>query len=230
MISDDANIDDGPPPTYADDVINQRALAIRPGEGTIRKSISDFTDAEWDAARVKEYDGMTRNEVWEPSNLPRGTRTLDTKEVLKARSDNSLKVRLTARGFMQQQNVNFIETYSAVATPASIRIVVAIAASFGLPLNTADVEQAYLQADIKEEIYLEVPSVLRNKPEFKDVECLKLKKGLYGTKQAGRGWYEKLKKAILQSNFKESPEDPCLYFKTDNNGYLVAVDQTRCVL
>lgn len=198
------------------------AHAIRPGTlGQMRKEQDEFTEAEWDEARKKEYGGMLKHRVWEPSILPAGKRKISTKEVLKVRNDNSLKVRVTARGFQQRQNVDYFETYSAVASPASIRTVVTIGASFGLPLQTADAEQAYLQADLKEEIYLDIPPVLFDAPEYKDslknANCLRLLKGLYGTKQAGRGWYEKLKKAIISAGLKEAPEDPCLYYRQDDN-------------
>ena len=198
-----------------------QAYAIRPGDGTLRKAIEDFTEKEWDVARMKEYNGLSKHKVWAPTWLPRGARTLDTKEVKKVRNDNSLKIRLTARGFMQRQNADYYETYSAVATPATIRLIVVIAASFGLELMTADVEQAYLQADMKEDIYLEIPPILRRLPEMKGANCLKLLKGLYGTKQAGRGWYEKLKRAILDAGLEESPEDPCLYYQRNSNNCII---------
>lgn len=194
------------------------ANAIRPGDGAARKSVEDFTDEEWDRARLKEYNGMIKHKVWKPAVLPPRSRTLSTKEVLKVRNDNSLKVRLTARGFMQRQNADYYETYSAVATHSTIRFVVALAAIFGLDLMTADVEQAYLQADMKEEIYLEIPKCLRSSPQMEGANCLRLLKGLYGTKQAGRGWYEKLKAAIIAAGLEESPEDPCLYFQRDSSG------------
>lgn len=208
------------------------AYAIRPGTpGQMKKEQDEFTEAEWDEARKKEYGGMLKHQVWEPSILPAGKRKISTKEVLKVRNDNSLKVRVTARGFQQRQNVDYFETYSAVASPASIRTVVTIGASFGLPLQTADAEQAYLQADLKEEIYLDIPPILFDAPEYrnslKNANCLRLLKGLYGTKQAGRGWYEKLKKAIISAGLKEAPEDPCLYYREDDDG---SIDLVVCTV
>lgn len=58
--------------------------------------------------------------------------------------DQSIKCRLTARRFMQRENIDFFSTYSPVATPATIRIVVAIAACFGVNLKTADTAQPFL--------------------------------------------------------------------------------------
>ena len=72
---------------------------------------------------------------------------------------------------------------------------------------TADAEQAYLQ-----ELYIQIPRVLKGRPEFEGSNCLRLRKGLYDTKQAGRGWYEKLQGAILGAGLEESPEDSACTF------------------
>ena len=136
----------------------------------------------------------------------------------KVRNDNSLKVRVVAKGFLQRQYLDFFETYSAVASISTIRLVVALAASFGLQLMVADVEQAYLQSSLKEELYIEIPDYFKRKPEFKGSDCLRLHKGLYGTKQAGRGWFEMLKGAILHAGLQEAPEDPCLYYRRGDDG------------
>ena len=199
---------------------NHCAMSIRPSDGSIRKEIHEISDEEWDAARLKEYEGLLEKQVVEPAKLPPGARKLGVKEVLKVRGDNSPKVRLVAQGFRQLPNTDYFETYSPVASISTIRMVVAIAASFGLTLKTADVKQAYLQAEMKEELYIEIPDALRQQEGFQDANCLRLRKGLYGTKQAGRGWYEKLKKAILDTFMFEAPEDPCLYFRFSENGQL----------
>jgi len=203
------------------------AFSIRPSDGSIRREIHEVPESEWEEARLLEYQGLLKRKVVDPAILPKGARLLRVKEVYKVRGDNSLKVRVVAQGFLQRPGLDFFETYSAVASISTIRTVVALAASFGLELMTADVEQAYLQADIKEELYIEVPSVLKGRPEFQGFNCLRLRKGLYGTKQAGRGWYEMLKGAILRAGLEEAPEDPCLYVRRDCNG---RVDLTVCTV
>ena len=149
---------------------------------------------------------------------------LDTKEVLKVRNDNSVKCLLTARGFMQRENIDFFGTYSPVAAPATIRIVASIAASFGVKLKTADCASAYLQADCLEEIYVALPKDLNIEGlDLGDADCFRLRKGLYGTKQAGRGWYYLLRQSLLDCGLLEAPEDPTLFYKLDDAGRLVTV-------
>ena len=145
--------------------------------------------------------------------------------VLKVRNDNTVKARLTARGFLQRAHIDFFETYAPVATPMSIRTVVALAASFGVPLHTADAESAHLQAPIEEDLYIGLPKDLDIGADAPPgTNCFKLLTGLYGTKKAGRGWYLHLKEALLDCGLEESPEDPCLYFWKDcSNNVILAI-------
>ena len=202
-----------------------RACAIRPATGgTVRRTIDQCTPEEIDAARRAEYANLVEMGVFEPAVLPaprRGSRVplLDTKEVLKVRNDDSVKCRLTARGFLQRENIDYYGTYSPVTTPASIRIVVCLAATFGAPLKTADAASAYLQARCSEEIYVALPRDLHLEGvNLEGANCFRLRKGLYGTKQAGRSWFYMLSKALIDCGLEQAPEDPCLYFRRDGNG------------
>ena len=49
--------------------------------------------------------------------------------------------------------------------------------------------------------------------DLRGADCFRLRKGLYGTKQAGRGWFYMLSKALIACGLKQAPEDPCLYFQ-----------------
>ena len=200
-----------------------RAHAIRPAtDGTERRTIDQCSAEEIKAARQIEYKNLLDNGVFEPATLPRRRERvplLDTKEVLKVRNDNSVKCRLTARGFLQRENIDYYGTYSPVTTPASIRIVVCLAAVFGSPLKTADCASAYLQAECLEEIYIALPRDLQlDGMDLRGADCFRLRKGLYGTKQAGRGWFYMLSKALIACGLKQAPEDPCLYFQHDASG------------
>jgi len=136
------------------------ALAIRPSEdGAARKELADFSASEVKAAVLAEYSSLLAHSVFAFAVRPKGAPLLDTKMVLKVRNNNTLKARLTARGFLQRALIDYFETYAPVATPMSIRTVVALGASFGTPLHTADAESAYLQAAIEEDLYLDLPRV-----------------------------------------------------------------------
>jgi hypothetical protein len=52
----------------------------------------------------------------------------------------------------------------------------------------------------------------KNTPQH---HVLKLKKNLYGLRQAGYNWHEKLKEGLIQRGFRQSIVDPCLFLRHD---------------
>jgi hypothetical protein len=91
--------------------------------------------------------------------------------------------------------LDFDETYAPVARLESIRILFAYATYHGFKSYKMDVNNAFLNGPIKEEVYVEQP------PDFEDSEYLshvyKLSKALYGLKQAPRAWYECLRDFLI---------------------------------
>ena len=202
-----------------DDIIalgTKAANSIRPNlDGSIRKDLSEFSPEEIRDAIRREFLGLYEAKVFKGMRKkPPGHIILDTKIVTKVRNNNTIKARCTARGFLQRYGKDFYETYSAVARHETILLMVAIAASFGLPLTVADAFMAFVQADMREEIYIDLPKDLKeSQEEFRGFECFKLLKTLYGTKQASREWSEKLSTALKACGMIQSSEDPCLYYR-----------------
>ena len=96
----------------------------------------------------------------------------------------SYRVRIVAGGHKQIEGVNYTETFSAAAKMPMVQVVLANAAHQDWEVEHVDVKSAYLNAPLKEEIYMKPPrGVLKLGQEGK---VLKLLKGLYGSKQAGR--------------------------------------------
>lgn len=65
------------------------------------------------------------------------------------------KARLVANGFTQKEGEDFFDTYSPVARIATIRVLLALAASYGLQIHQMDVKTTYLYGELEEEIYIE---------------------------------------------------------------------------
>ncbi|KAJ0394863.1 hypothetical protein ATCC90586_004914 [Pythium insidiosum] len=90
--------------------------------------------------------------------------------------------------------VDCFETYAAVANMSSIRDFLSVCCAAGFVMEQLDVDTAYLNADLEEDVYMETPEGLND-----DSKCvLKLKKALYGLKQAGNAWF----KTIQPSRFR----------------------------
>lgn len=136
----------------------------------------------------------------------------------KFKVDGSLKkykARLVAKGFTQQPGIDFVDTYSPVAKFASIRILMAVIAKMDLELNQLDVKTAFLNRELKEEIYMIQPNGSQN--QGNEDQVYKLKKSLYGFKQSSRQWYLKFHQAILEMGYVMSPLDHCVYiWKNDD--------------
>jgi hypothetical protein len=88
----------------------------------------------------------------------------------------------------------------------SFRILISIAALFDLDLRQFDVSAAYLHGDIDGEVYMEPPARYQ-----KDDLVWQLLKGLYGLKQAGRIWHERLKADMQEIGFTQCPRDNAVF-------------------
>jgi hypothetical protein len=122
------------------------------------------------------------------------------------------KARLVARGFRQLFGIDFFDTYSPVATAASIRIFWATAAANDMVVTQGDAITAFLNAEVDEEIYLTQPEgfVVTGK-EDKVGRALK---AIYGLKQAGRKWYLTLRSILINIGFRPTNSDPCVFVRS----------------
>ncbi|GKD30521.1 retrovirus-related pol polyprotein from transposon TNT 1-94 [Tanacetum coccineum] len=132
------------------------------------------------------------------------------------------KARLVAKGYRQEEGINFEESFAPVARIEAIRIFIANAASKNMTIYQMDVKTAFLNGELKEEVYV---SQLEG---FIDPDHLthvyRLKKALYGLKQAPREWYDTLSRFLLDNNFSKGAVDPTLFTqKTGKHILLVQI-------
>ena len=165
--------------------------------------------------------------VWDPDPvpLPEGKNSVDTKWVFRVKRDQDgrvakYKARLVARGFTQQWGTDFDETYSSVAKLGTIRILLAIAAVKNWEVEVVDVDNAFLNAPLKEEVYLDLPEGLGGGGAGL---VLKLNKALYGLKQSPRTWEKELGAFLETKGFKQCMSDSALYTRTTESGGTVHV-------
>lgn len=120
-----------------------------------------------------------------------------------------LKSRLVAKGFNQRPSIDYFETFSLVVKVTTIRLVLGQAVSRGWVLRQLDVNNAFLQGELSEDIYMSQPPSFVD-PERPDYVC-KLKKAIYGLKQAPRSWYNALRTFLLASGFTNSTADTSFF-------------------
>nr|GEV88719.1 retrovirus-related Pol polyprotein from transposon TNT 1-94 [Tanacetum cinerariifolium] len=140
-----------------------------------------------------------RNKVWTLVPKPYGKTIIGLKWVFKNKIDEEgvvtkNKAILVAKGYIQEEGINYDETFVPVKRLEAIRIFLAYASYMGFTVYQMDVKSAFLNGKISEEVYVEQPPGFESS-EFPNHVC-KLNKALYGLKQAPRAWY--------QANPKES--------------------------
>ena len=116
--------------------------------------------------------------------------------------------------------VDFDESFAPVARLETIHILLYIACIMDFKIYQMDVQCAFLNGFLNEEVFVEQPKGFQD-PYFLDY-VLRLKKALYGLKQAPRAWYDWLKNYLLDRGFQRGYADWTLFVKKDENYLLVA--------
>jgi hypothetical protein len=154
----------------------------------------------------EEIEAHRLNGTWEIVKLPPGKCAIGSRWFMKVKfnADGSLdhyKARMVAKGYSQCPGFDFKETFAPTVRYSTIQIILAIAALENLELHSVDISHAYLNGDLEKEIYMKQPKGFEvGGPEF----VYKLKKSLYGLKQAGRVWNKKLYSVLLSMGFKQA--------------------------
>ena len=151
--------------------------------------------------------------------LPEKCKLIGVKWIYKIKRDNSgeiirYKARLVAKGFSQVRGVDFEEVFSPVARAESIQIIVAMAAQFKWKLHHLYVKSTFLNGYIEEDIYVDQPEGFIE--ARKERYVLKLKKALYGLRQAPRAWNSKLDETLTLMGFIRSINDQAVYTSNRN--------------
>jgi hypothetical protein len=158
--------------------------------------------------------------------LPEGAKLIGCKWIFKTKRDSKgnverYKARLVIKGFTQKEGIDYKETFSPVSSKDSFRIIMALVEHFDLELHQMDVKTAFLNGDIDETIYM-VQSENFVSDDAKQMVC-KLKKSIYGLKQASRQWYYKFHQVIISYGFEMNLVDDCIYHKFSGSKYIFLV-------
>nr|GFB43033.1 hypothetical protein [Tanacetum cinerariifolium] len=129
------------------------------------------------------------------------------------------KARLVARGYRQEEGIDFEESFAPVARLAAIRIFLAYATHKNMVVYQMDVKTAFLNGNLREDVYVSQPDgfVDPDNPNY----VYKLKKALYGLKQAPRAWYDMLSSFLLSQDFSKGSVDPTLFITKNGHNLLL---------
>ncbi|GJS37221.1 retrovirus-related pol polyprotein from transposon TNT 1-94 [Tanacetum coccineum] len=129
------------------------------------------------------------------------------------------KTRLVAKGYKQEEGIDFEESFAPVARLEAVRMFIAYANHKNITIFQIDVKTAFLNGPLKEEIYVSQPEGFID-PEFPN-HVYRLKKALYGLKQASRAWYDKLSSFLIEHRFTKGIIDPTLFTRSHRGDILL---------
>nr|GEU79625.1 retrovirus-related Pol polyprotein from transposon TNT 1-94 [Tanacetum cinerariifolium] len=148
-----------------------------------------LTQSYWIEAMQEELNEFERLEVWELVPRPDKVMVITLKWIYKVKLDElggilKNKARLVARGYRQEEGIDFEESFAPVARLEAIWIFLAYAAHKNMVVYQMDVKTAFLNGNLREEVYVSQSDRFADQDNPNHV--YKLKKALYGLKQASR--------------------------------------------
>ncbi|SYW75361.1 uncharacterized protein UBRO2_00596 [Ustilago bromivora] len=173
-----------PLPAYDTEVHMIITMNLKP---SIKEALAGPNQIHWWEAIKAEMDGLESMQIWETIDRPEGATLVDSKLVLQVKTDANnipykFKARFCVHGFSQREGIDYDEIFTPVVPKDAIQMLLTITARFNWEIDSIDVTQAYLNADLHHHIYLK-PLEGAEVPAGK---VYKLDKSLYRLKQPGR--------------------------------------------
>ncbi|GKB06642.1 retrovirus-related pol polyprotein from transposon TNT 1-94 [Tanacetum coccineum] len=183
-----------------------------------------LTQSCWIEAMQEELNEFERLEVWELVPRPDKVMVITLKWIYKVKLDElggilKNKARLVARGYRQEEGIDFEESFAPVARLEAIRIFLVFAAHMNMVVYQMDMKTAFLNGNLREEVYVSQPDGFVDPDNPNHV--YKLKKALYGLKQAPRAWYDMLSLFLISQDFSKGSMDPTLFIRREGKELLL---------
>lgn len=214
-------------------------------ETSLKDALSSDEKSQWEEAILSEIRSLVKNDTWRMVTKPLNRNVVGCRYVLTTKLNvdktEKKKARLVAKGYSQQPGLDYHRTFAPVARLATVRLLIALAVEMNMDIDQIDIDTAYLNGDLNEDIYMKVPDLLEESLEkliklesansatgkraarmLEDIKgggntCL-LNKSLYGLKQAGRQWNIKLDTKLKEMGLRPTVNEPCLYHKRNKDG------------
>ena len=151
---------------------------------------------------------LNETETWDLVPKEKGQNFIPGHWVYKIKHDSNgnidkFKARYVAKSFKQTEGIKYSDTFAPTSKPETFKILLALSAIENFFLKQMDVKAAYLHPKINEEVYLEQPKGFEKLDNNGNKLVCKLKKSIYGLKQAAKNWYQELSTFLIQQFLRE---------------------------
>jgi hypothetical protein len=172
----------------------------------------------------EELENFERNQIWELVEPPPHCKPVRKKWAWKNKEGENGEVvrnksKLVAQGYSQKEGIDYEDTFARIARLEAIQILLAFSVAKGFKLYQMDVKSAFLNGFLEEEVYVKKP------PGFESAEfphwVYRLRKALYGIKQAPRAWYGHLRGFWFNKGFEMGKVDKTLFLLRQGDNILI---------
>ena len=183
---------------------------------------------KWKNTTNKEMDSLQKHAVFSlvsPDSIPPEHKVIGTKWIFKVKADHTLKGRVVVQGWGRLSRIDCGCTYLPVCRIQNICMTLTITASEDREVPQLDVQTAFLNVKVQEEVYVRIP------PGYESLDAttgrpkvMKPKKSLYGLRQSARNWFNIIDNSLRNIGFTATASDPCVYmFGSDDNLSVLAM-------
>ena len=179
-------------------------------------------DTRWLQAMETELNALEQNHTWDLTYLPSGKSPIGSKWVYKTKlhpdgTIDRFKARLVAKGYHQIEGIDYNDRFSHVAKHVTVRLFFTIATTKAWPIHQLDINNAFLHGYLPEEVYMLPPD---GYTKAAPGQVCRLRRSLYGLKQASRQWNLEFCSKLTQFGFTQSAHDHCLFIKRSSTSFL----------
>jgi hypothetical protein len=185
----------------------------------------------WQTAMNEEMETQKAMETYKEVVLPHGAHIIPCRWVYQEKRDSDgniarYKARLVTKGFRECEGIDYEETYAPTPSKASILTLITIAVAMDWEIAQFDVKAAFLYGELDEELYLHPPA---GYPTTIEGGVWRMKKSIYGLKQAAACWYQKLLEELAKGQFY-STKDPSVFCSASKDTVLAShIDNIICI-
>jgi hypothetical protein len=203
------------------------SLLVNAGPATMSLALSGKNAQHWKSAIDDELGNLESHHTWNIVDvIPEKIKPITARMVLqeKINADGKIsryKARLVAHGFKQIYGQNYNVAYAPLVTLATIRMIFTYAAVKDLEIDQMDVVGAFLESNLKEEVYVTLPKgcISSDKKGItiditsKEQVTVKLNKSIYGLKQSAFEWYDNIRGTLIDNGFQGTQHEAGLFYK-----------------